>query len=384
MNNNKTKNIILAVLVVGLVGMTIAYAALTQQLLINNNQVTVSSKWRVRFGPTVETSVGTTVAGTTTGASYTANTPVLDNDRQTIKDLQATFTKPGDYVEVAFRVQNEGNIAAKGELIAINLGNLTCKNGANSSIPQASLDTFCNKLTKWVRHSDRVTDWSAADTLAAYSGSGDNYPHIDGILRIEYPSTLSNSDIEAINGGSVVVTLGYTTLHFVQDDNAVAQSSGNEQGGGNSGNNEPEPAANYVYKLWSDWDSSLSAVTNVYNTEYLFYLRKNTDTNKEEGCVELTGGPACIENHQFDCTFVNGECTDTSSYIYQMIQDFRSKGATCRYEDGSTENITCEQKVDNDEYRDVGCLIASDGRALCFDDNMGSCYVQASNSYCAD
>ena len=218
MNNNKTKNIILAVLVIGLVGMTIAYASLTQTLTINNNQATVSSNWRVRFAPTVTTSVGTTVAGTTTGASYTQNTPVLDNDRQTIKNLQATFTKPGDYVEVAFTVRNEGNIAAKGSSTTLNLGNLSCANGSGSSIDQSDLNTFCSKLTKWVKHSDRTTDFSSADTLAPYSGSGDNYPHIDGILRIEYPSTLSNADIAAINGGSVVVTLGDTTLHFEQND----------------------------------------------------------------------------------------------------------------------------------------------------------------------
>ena len=198
MNNNKTKNIILAVLVIGLVGMTIAYASLTQTLTINNNEVTVSSNWRVRFAPTVTTSVGTTIAGTTTGASYTQNTPVLDNDRQTIKNLQATFTKPGDYVEVAFTVRNEGNIAAKGQSVTLSLGNLTCANGSGSSIDQSDLNTFCSKLTKWVKHSDRTTDFSSADTLAPYSGSGDNYPHIDGILRIEYPSTLSNALVAII------------------------------------------------------------------------------------------------------------------------------------------------------------------------------------------
>ena len=63
MNNNKTKNIILAVLVVGLVGMTIAFASLTQTLTINNNEVAVSSNWRVRFNESVTTSVGTNKEG---------------------------------------------------------------------------------------------------------------------------------------------------------------------------------------------------------------------------------------------------------------------------------------------------------------------------------
>ena len=125
MGNNKTKNIILAVLVVGIVGMTIAFASLTQQLNITNNNATVSTKWRVGFNSTVTTSVGTTIDGTTTGASYTNGTPTVTNDQQTITGLQASFSKPGDYVEVAFKVQNEGNIAAKGSQTTINLGSLT-------------------------------------------------------------------------------------------------------------------------------------------------------------------------------------------------------------------------------------------------------------------
>ena len=218
MNDNRVKNVILAVLVVGIVSMTVAFAALTQQLNITDNVATVSSNWRVRFAPTVTTSVGTTIAGTTTGATYTSNTPIVTNDQQTITGLQATFTKPGDYVEVAFTVRNEGNIAAKGSSVTLNLGNLTCAPGSGSSVSQEAANSFCTKLVKWVKHSDRVTDWTSADTLAAYSGSGNDYPHIDGILRIEYPSTLSNSDISAISGGSIVVTLGDTTLHFEQND----------------------------------------------------------------------------------------------------------------------------------------------------------------------
>ena len=395
MNNNKTKNIILAVLVVGLVGMTIAYAALTQQLNITDNVATVSSNWRVRFAPTVTTSVGTTIAGTTTGATYTSNTPIVTNDQQTITGLQATFTKPGDYVEVAFTVRNEGNIAAKGQSVTLSLGNLTCANGTGSSIDQSDLNTFCSKLVKWVRHSDGVTEWSSEDTLAAYSGSGDNYPHIDGILRIEYPSTLSNSDIEAINGGSVVVTLGDTTLHFEQDNNATAQSGGNNQsGGGNEqgGNNQPggnqqEETGHYVYKFFSDWSETLNLDPWNEGKEYSVYLRKNVDTNVEEDCAILSGGTACFEKHLFDCTLTqesgtgNWLCNDTSSYVYRKKQEFESKGATCTFNHKSYyDSLACTAN-NND---DLGCTFSSGepgtdnyqyGAYTCYDPGYISCWM---------
>ena len=396
MNDNRVKNVILAVLVVGLVGMTVAFAALTQQLNITDNVATVSSNWRVRFAPTVTTSVGTTIDGTTTGATYTSNTPIVTNDQQTITGLQATFTKPGDYVEVAFTVRNEGNIAAKGSSVTLNLGDLTCAPGSGSSVSQEAANTFCTNLVKWVKHSDRVTDWTSADTLAAYSGSGNDYPHIDGILRIEYPSTLTNSDISLISGGSIVVTLGDTTLNFEQDDNVTAQSGGNNQtGGGNeqggnnqSGGNQEEQSGNYVYKLWGDWSEDLTSVTHIYNKVHDFYLRKNTDTNKIEACAELSDGLVCVDNHAFDCTLTYNnqdskwECNDTSSYVYQKQIELENKGATCEFHNSSFSYMSC---FENSNGSDRGCLLSTDGND-CGNPMLGQCIMTDpdSDSYCTD
>ena len=396
MNDNRVKNVILAVLVVGIVGMTVAFAALTQQLNITDNVATVSSNWRVRFAPTVTTSVGTTIAGTTTGATYTSNTPIVTNDYQTITGLQATFTKPGDYVEVAFTVRNEGNIAAKGSSVTLNLGDLTCAPGSGSSVSQEAANSFCTNLVKWVKHSDRVTDWTSADTLAAYSGSGNDYPSIDGILRIEYPSTLTNSDIALISGGSIVVTLGDTTLNFEQDDNVTAQSGGNNQtGGGNeqggnnqSGGNQEEQSGNYVYKLWGDWSEDLTGVTHIYNKVHDFYLRKNTDTNKIEACAELSDGLVCVDNHAFDCTLTYNnqdskwECNDTSSYVYQKQIELENKGATCEFYSSSWSYMSC---FDNSNGRERGCSLSTHGNE-CGDPMKGHCIMTdpVSDSYCTD
>ena len=397
MGNNKTKNIILAVLVVGLVGMTITFASLTQQLNITNNQATVSTKWRVRFNETVTTSVGTTVTGTTTGASYTNGTPTVTNDQQTITGLQASFSKPGDYVEVAFKVQNEGNIAAKGSQTTINLGSLTCTNGAGSNIDSGVLSTFCGKLVKWVRHSDRVTDFTSADTLAAYSGSG-NYPSIDGILRIEYPSTLTNSDINAINGGSVVVTLGDTTLHFEQDDNVTASN--------NSGNNDPVTPSNpyettfdgnYTAYKWYDvtdegyTDNGEGWYTSL-NPESVAYLR-TTGLLPEVCGVFGSGqsGTVCMtssyynssyssagnynadfedvtEDNTYDITTAAGlQATGLKGYSLAKAKEMLNKGATSCYVygggGGSDSYVDCEMTSGGN------CSISEDGDAFCYDDS---------------
>ena len=349
MNNNKTKNIILAVLVIGLVGMTIAYASLTQTLTINNNEATVSSNWRVRFAPTVTTSVGTTIAGTTTGASYTNGTPTLDADRETMSGLQATFTKPGDYVEVAFTVRNEGNIAAKGQSVTLSLGNLTCANGTGSSIDQSDLNTFCSKLTKWVKHSDRTTDWSSSDELAPYSGSGNDYPHIDGILRIEYPSTLSASDIAAINGGSVVVTLGDTTLQFEQNDNPTP----------------PGPQPETTEGAWHPTYFAYGRPTTESTTDFTT-LNKNVfvglDTTGNKGVCIIRGGAL----YCFKANDVEYEQT----HVQQVFSD-----------------ISCSVKSSYSECRasDFYCSVYSIGKVSCYDlGTMANCNVDSAGEvYCS-
>ena len=211
MNNNRVKNVILAVLVVGLVGMTIAYAGLTQQLNITDNQVTVSSIWKIRFASN-PTSAASGTASVQTSAS-------LADDRTTLSGLRATLIKPGDYVTVNFTIQNEGTIAAKGSATTINLGNLTCTNGSGSSLTSTQLSTFCGKLKKSVLKSNGQA-FSSSDTLAAATSTNPltiaSGGSINGVIKIEYPSSITNSDIADINGKNVVVTLGNTTLHFEQ------------------------------------------------------------------------------------------------------------------------------------------------------------------------
>ena len=354
MNNNKTKNIILAVLVIGLVGMTIAYASLTQTLTINNNQATVSSNWRVRFNGTVTTTVGTTISGTTTGATFTSGTPTVTNDRQTITGLQATFTKPGDYVEVAFKVQNEGNIAAKGSSTTLVLGDLSCEPGTNSGVTQAEANTFCGKLTKWVKHSDRTTNFSSADTLAAYSGSGD-YPSIDGILRIEMPSTLESSDLAALSKGSIVVTLGDTTLSFEQDDNP------------------PLTWSQLVGNATSGFDS-FKTPTQKYGSSTLpdnepFWVQENTTSGAKELCGVFPSGTVCLTH----ASSRNSEFTDASNgnvtgYSLQKKTEMEQAGASCTV---NSSRVKCDASG-------MGCAVSSSGSVYCsMSDGSHNCFISS-------
>lgn len=111
MGNEKTKNIILGSLIVGMITMTVAYAVLTQTLNINNNTgVIKKSSWSVLF---TEKSAGNKAVAYPAGSATTAvvNTqPTLS--ATTISGLKATLQVPGDRVEYVFNVENQGDINA--------------------------------------------------------------------------------------------------------------------------------------------------------------------------------------------------------------------------------------------------------------------------------
>ena len=207
-SNNKVKNVILAVLVVGLVGMTIAYAALTQTLVINNNQVTVSSNWRVRFDDTVTSTAGAnTTASVETPASITTG-----SDNTEISGLRATLKKPGDYVTVTFTIQNEGNIAAKAATTnPIVIGTPSCAPATGS----ADVSGLCSLISYTVTPASG--SWDTVTLAASNNGTPVSGGTVQGTLKVELPSTVTAEQMAAYNGVDVVISGLTATFNFIQN-----------------------------------------------------------------------------------------------------------------------------------------------------------------------
>ena len=207
-NDNKIKNIILAVLVIGLVGMTIAYAGLTQQLNITDNKADVKTTWKVLFN--------STVTATPTGTATVDTQPTVNGARTQISGLRATFKKPGDKVVMTFKIQNEGNIAAKGSSSnAIVIGTPQCS--VSTSTPTAQqLSTFCNSILNYTVTKSDGTAFGPSTTLAAYSGSG-NYPTVEGKLTVELPSSVTSEQMAPYLDHDITITGLTATFNFVQN-----------------------------------------------------------------------------------------------------------------------------------------------------------------------
>ena len=110
--NNNTKNILLGVLIVGLIGMTVAYAALSTQLKITGTASVPNVTWDIQIQDfTKQANTPSAVSGQTNTATGPAS--INATAGTLISGLTVGFNQPGDKVVYTFKLANEGTIDAK-------------------------------------------------------------------------------------------------------------------------------------------------------------------------------------------------------------------------------------------------------------------------------
>lgn len=99
----KIKILSVVALIVAVLGLTVAFAALSQTLQINGTAVVQKSTWQIDFAnlDTTDAIIG--------HASFNSQ-PTIDG---TTLRYGATFTRPGDGIEFSFKIVNSGDIDAK-------------------------------------------------------------------------------------------------------------------------------------------------------------------------------------------------------------------------------------------------------------------------------
>ena len=107
--NERTKNILLGVLIVGIISMTVAYASLTQNLRINSSAKVQgkSTSWNIHFKHITNTANEVQPKEYATAAS---NSITLSETDTVATMPTVTLKAPGDSVEFYFNVINEGEI----------------------------------------------------------------------------------------------------------------------------------------------------------------------------------------------------------------------------------------------------------------------------------
>ena len=187
--SEKSKNILLGVLIVGLVSMTVAYAALSTSLQINGTANVAATTWDIHFA-NVEVD-----KANTTGASENSNGVIttmgtldnaLDSTNRSIgtafSGLVVDLAKPGDKATITFDIVNAGTIDAKNTVFTKHIA----KTGGETT------DTT-NDVVTYTITCDNGADGN--DHVLTKNGGSNNTAHCT--LVVKYDDNAFNSETRA-------------------------------------------------------------------------------------------------------------------------------------------------------------------------------------------
>ena len=180
--NREVKVIAVVALLVAVVGLSVAYAALSTTLQITGQATINSASWNVQFAAGTGTPVG--------GA--TATTPTVTST--SISNLSVTLTKPGDSYSYTFNIQNTGSINAK--LGTVNIGTISC-----TSENQEEATATCEDLEYSVTYKDG-TPFTVGDAL-------DSQAVKEAVLTISYKDSADTVPASPVTVNGLTATLIY-------------------------------------------------------------------------------------------------------------------------------------------------------------------------------
>ena len=132
MKNRKITIAVIAVLVISVLGLGIAFAAFSRNLTINGNGTIQSSQFKIIFEGL--TNAGTLDAPQTTGSASVTTAPTIKNDATEISSFVASLRTPGDSITYNFKIHNTGDYAATVSSVVMASGvNLTTDTEARTS-----------------------------------------------------------------------------------------------------------------------------------------------------------------------------------------------------------------------------------------------------------
>ena len=188
--NNKIQNIVLGVLTVGLIGITVAYASLSQNLTINGTAKVAAATWDVHFEGMS--------AGTATGYAAIPTTGKLAASGTSVSGNIGTLKAPGDTITYTFNVKNAGSINAK--ISSITAPKLTCAPVASGG-SQTVANNVCANLTYTIEYtSESPKTIAVGNTLT--SGASKNITL--KIVNSSNATTLASEDI-AVTASPMII-----------------------------------------------------------------------------------------------------------------------------------------------------------------------------------
>ena len=230
--DRRARIIAIAALLVGVVGLSLGFAAFTNTLTIQSSAEVVvdDSVFNVDFSTQTASVQGGSVTPTldpTNGpASFTGGTANIDNSAAgapVIEDLHATFTAPGQSVTYTFYTKNAGQL--KAYLTSVNFANVsgesatkvcTAKAVESPATPatQSLVNAACNGISLTVALGPTATAESFTATTARSSFTTATAHDLDADAYEQVVVTIAYAANSAQADGDFDVAFGDVTLNY--------------------------------------------------------------------------------------------------------------------------------------------------------------------------
>ena len=186
--------ITIGILIAFVVGLTVAYAALSTTLNIQFGNLTQSAlTWDVGFNTG-------SIAGVTTNANVTCGSATAT--KTTISGIKVKLTKSGDKCSYTFQIRNNGTLGAS-------ITSITPKKPSSTTCSTASGSTMvCGNITYKLRYDSATSSTQPAvgNVLAAKSGSTATTRNV--VLTAEYSGTTSSTSDFSQSGFGFTIVYG--------------------------------------------------------------------------------------------------------------------------------------------------------------------------------
>ena len=284
--NQKNKNILLGVLIVGVLSMTVAFAALSTRLNIGGTTQVASTTWNIHFANWQPATDDTVTVGTNTQGN-TAIYPTVAELQQTIDvanstkvdGLNVTLRQPNDYAKYTFEIVNDGTIDASLQNFT---HGMTCSNNKDCS--------FLDYEVKCYEASSRTGTEVTTNSVLTAGRRAYCY------LQVKYKDVNNQNQNNA--GSNQVYTQEEVSASlsanwiWVQRQNSV-------QTGGNT---PVTPAGNYTYYIADPNSGSNLISTTTFDSSWKAYIRQGTNGNYET-CGVYPSGTVCMTSSYYNSNY---------------------------------------------------------------------------------
>ncbi len=214
MDNKKIMIGVVATLVISIIGLGIAFAAFSRNLVIGGNASVVASTWDIVFeGVTNTNTIDDPVL---TGTANEVVHPSIGSNGTSIGNYSVTLTTPGDSVTYNFKVHNKGDYAGSVTSIVMNSGvNLTTDTSKRTSEAN-TLGEMDYKL--YYTDNNELVGQSAKDCLEP--GESENVT-----LKIVFSSTDATNTNVLPSSDLLLDNLG-VTVNYTQTTNCPLEAAG--------------------------------------------------------------------------------------------------------------------------------------------------------------